>query len=71
MKEMGNTLYDKHISTKKMKKLNDVYLTIEEFDKDLDSCLTIVQEPTDNQKYYVCEYISYSFYTSLVNVYIK
>jgi hypothetical protein len=54
-----------------MKKLNDVYLTIEEFEKDLDSCLTIVQEPTDNQKYYVCEYISYSFEKSLVNVYIK
>jgi len=54
-----------------MKKLNDVYLTTEEFKKDLNSCLTIVQEPTDNQKYYVCEYISYSLYTSLVNVYIK
>ena len=54
-----------------MKKLNDVYLTIEEFDKDLNSCLTIVQEPTDNQNYYVCEYISYSLHKSLVNVYIK
>ena len=54
-----------------MKKLNDVYLTTEQFKKDLNSCLTILKKPTDNKKYYVCEYISYSFEKSLVNVYIK
>lgn len=54
-----------------MKKLDDVYLTIEQFKKDLKSCLTIVQEPTENKKYYVCEYVSYSLHKSLVNVYIK
>jgi hypothetical protein len=54
-----------------MEKLNDLYLTIEEFDKELNSCLTILQEPTENKKYYVCEYVSYSLHKSLVNVYIK
>ena len=54
-----------------MKKINDVYFTTEQFKKDLNSCLTIVHEPTDNQEYYVCEYVSYSLHKSLVNIYIK
>jgi hypothetical protein len=64
-------VYTKTLKKRKMKKLNDVYLTTEQFKKDLNSCLTIVQEPTENKKYYVCEHVSYSLHKSLVNVYIK
>ena len=34
-----------------------VYLSIEQFDKDLEDCLTIITEPTQINPYYVCEYI--------------
>ena len=47
------------------------YLTSEEFDRDLDTCLIIIHEPTHRQPYYVCEYTSPALYKSIVHVYIK
>ena len=51
-------------------KTDDVYLTLEAFDKDLEDCLTIITEPTRRNPYYVCEYVSPSLYKSIVHIYI-
>ncbi len=48
-----------------------VYLSIEQFDKDLEDCLTIITEPTQRNPYYVCEYVSPALYKSIVHIYIK
>ena len=48
-----------------------VYLTKEEFDKDLEICLVIINEPSKQRPYYVCEYTSAALYKSIVKVYIK
>ena len=48
----------------------EVYLSIEQFDKDLEDCLTIIKEPTKRKPYYVCEYISTAISKSIVHVYI-
>ena len=48
-----------------------VYLTQEEFDRDLEICLVIINEPSRNRPYYVCEYNSAALYKSIVRVYIK
>jgi hypothetical protein len=48
----------------------NVYLSIEEFDKDLEYCLTIILEPTKENPYYVCEYVSPALYKSIVHIYI-
>ncbi len=48
-----------------------VYLTKEEFDKDLEICLDIINEPSKQRPYYVCEYTSAALYKSIVKVYIK
>ena len=47
-----------------------VYLSIEQFDKDLEDCLTIITEPTQRNPYYVCEYFSAALYKSIVHIYI-
>lgn len=47
-----------------------VYLTKEEFDKDLEICLVIINEPSKQRPYYVCEYTSAALYKSIVKVYI-
>ena len=47
-----------------------VYLTKEEFDKDLEICLDIINEPSKQRPYYVCEYTSAALYKSIVKVYI-
>lgn len=47
-----------------------VYLTKEEFDKDLEICLVIINEPSKQRPYYVCEYTSVALYKSIVKVYI-
>lgn len=39
-----------------MKKLKNVYLSKEEFEKYLDDCLTIINYPSKTRKYYVCEH---------------
>jgi len=49
----------------------DVYLTQEEFDRDLEICLLIINEPSRNRPYYVCEYTSAALYKSIVHIYIK
>jgi hypothetical protein len=45
-----------------------VYLTQDEFNKDLEICLTIVDKCDD---YYVCEYISAALYKSIIHIHIK
>ena len=48
-----------------------VFLSIEQFNKDLEDCLTIITEPNGRRKsYYVCEYVSPALYKSIVHVYI-
>jgi hypothetical protein len=47
-----------------------VYLSIQQFNKDLEDCLTIIKEPTRRNPYYVCEYVSYALYKSIVHIYI-
>lgn len=47
-----------------------VYLSKKQFDKDLEYCLTIINEPTQINTYYVCEYVSASLYKSIVHIYI-
>ena len=52
-----------------------VYLTQEEFDRDLEICLLIINEPSRQRPYYVCEYTceytSAALYKSIVHVYLK
>ena len=47
-----------------------VHLTQEEFNKDLEICLVIINEPSRNNPYYVCEYTSAALYKSIVHIYI-
>jgi hypothetical protein len=55
----------------KIVKVKEVYLSIENFDKDLEDCLTIIKEPTSSNQYYVCEYVSPALYKSIVHIYIN
>lgn len=48
-----------------------VYLTQEEFDRDLEICLFIINESSRRRPYYVCEYTSAALYKSIVHVYLK
>jgi hypothetical protein len=48
-----------------------VYLTQQEFDRDLEDCLTIINYPGKYHNYYVVEYISPALYKSIVHIYIK
>jgi hypothetical protein len=48
-----------------------VHLTQDQFDKDLEICLEIINEPTATQPYYVCMYTSAALYKSIVHIYIK
>ena len=48
-----------------------VYLTQEEFNKDLEYCLTIIDYPNSLRPYYICEYISAALYKSIVHIYIE
>ena len=54
-----------------MKTLQDVYLSQEAFDKDLEDCLTIISYPSKRKPYYVCEHISASLYRRKVKVYVN
>ena len=49
----------------------EVYLTQEEFDRDLEICLLIINEPSGQRPYYVCEYTSAALYKSIVHIYLK
>ena len=53
-----------------MKKLDDVYLTMERFEKELDYCLNIVSYPSKRNPFYKCEHISAALETRAVNIYI-
>jgi hypothetical protein len=53
------------------KTTKDVYLTQEEFDRDLEDCLLIIGYPDKMRNYYVCEYTSPALYKSIVHIYIK
>ena len=48
-----------------------VYLTLEEFDRDLETCLLIINEPSPSSPYYVCEHTSAALDKTIVHVYIK
>ena len=51
--------------------MSEIHLTEEQFDKDLESVLTIISEPSKRKQYYVCEYTPSSKSKSIVHVYIK
>ena len=51
-------------------KAPSVFLSIEQFDMDLEDCLTIIQEPTRSNHYYVCEYVSPALYKSIIHIYL-
>ena len=40
----------------------------ERFEADLEDCLTILDYPSKNKKYYVCEYITPALYKKVINV---
>ena len=55
-----------------------VYLTLEEFDSHLETCLLILDEPSPSRPYYVCEFrlhrlkqSSAALDKTIVHVYIK
>lgn len=48
----------------------NVTITNEQFEQDLNFCLTIIEEPTANNNYYICEYISAGLHTKLVKIFI-
>jgi len=49
----------------------EVFLSIEQFNKDLEDCLTIIKEPNGRRKpYYVCKCVSPTLFKSIVHVYI-
>ena len=64
----GSRLKLNKMTTKSTK---DVYLTQQEFDRDLEDCLTIINYPGKYHNYYVVEYISPALYKSIVHIYIK
>ena len=54
-----------------MTNTKEVYLTIDQFNKDLEDSLTIVREPSKRKPYYTCLYTSpFAPYKSIVHVYI-
>ena len=57
-------------TTKQIMKLDDVYFTMEQFEKELDICLTILFYPTQECRYYVCQHISAGLRKRFVNVFI-
>lgn len=54
-----------------MKILKIVYLSKEQFEKDLDDCLTIINYPSKTRKYYVCEHISPALSKRKVKVFVN
>lgn len=54
-----------------METLKDVYLSKEQFEKDLDDCLTIINYPSRTRKYYVCEHISPALLRRKVKVFVN
>lgn len=52
-------------------KTKEIYLSLEDFNRDLEICLLIISYPTKLAAYYVCEYTSAALYKSIVHIYIK
>jgi hypothetical protein len=48
--------------------MKTVFLTKEQFEMDLEICLTIISYPTKRKPYYVCEYINPALYKSVVQI---
>ena len=46
----------------------DVYLTKKQFEKDLETCLTILDYPNSKNKYYVCEYYTPALEKRILNI---
>ena len=62
----------KTLKKKKMKIAKQINkVTIDQFTRDLETCLTILKEPTKKTPYYVCEYISPALYKTIIHVTIK
>ena len=61
----GNTT-----NTNIMNTLQDVQRTREQFNNDLEDCLTIIQHPTTNAPYYLCEHISHALIKRTVKVFV-
>jgi len=53
-----------------MEYLKDVYLSKEQFEKDLDGCLTIINYPSKTRRYYVCEHISPALIRRKVKIFV-
>ena len=47
-----------------------INLLAEQFNRDLETCLTIISYPDRENPYYVCEYISAALYKSIVHILI-
>jgi hypothetical protein len=48
-----------------------IYLSKEQFEKDLDDCLIIIDYPSRNRKYYVCEHISPALLRREVKIFVN
>ena len=57
-------------TTEKVSTLQDVQRTREQFNNDLEDCLTIIDEPTKTAPYYFCEHISHALETRTVKVFV-
>ena len=53
-----------------MNTLQDVQRTREQFNNDLEDCLTIIQHPTTTAPYYLCEHISHALIKRTVKVFV-
>ena len=49
----------------------DVFLTPEEFDRDLEGCLTIISYPSKRKPFYICVRISTAHLRSKVRVFVN
>ena len=49
----------------------EVFLTAEKFNSELESCLTILEEPSKDRLYYLCEYITPALYSKVVKVVVE
>lgn len=53
-----------------VKRLNDVHLTMDQFEIDLEICLTIKKYPNKKRRYYVCDHFSAGLVKSEVRIFI-
>ena len=49
----------------------DIYLSKQQFENDLDFCLTILDYPNKKNKFYLCEYISAGLHKKTVRIFIN